>query len=396
MEILKGTTYFDKEKLGKQYPYLNKDSKCDVLIIGGGIDGAIVNYYLSKNFNTMIVDKARFGLGDTVAATALLEYQLDDFASDLEKYLTKNELKKIYQLGLQSIKEIEKISKTIGNSFDFKLKPSFIYSNVKKDVLSFKDEYNFRKNNGLKCSFIEEDNNPFPFSVECGLYCEDGGAELNPYLFTHALLENSKGKKFENTEVLSIEKNGDGLVCLTNYGYKIFCNKIVCTTGFNDSLVSDKPLSEKYISYSIVTNPIKELEWKGDALIQDYMEPYHYLRKLPDDRIIFGGGDSLYKGVIDNKLAQKKYLELLNFLKEMFPLFKEQIQIDYAFCGFFASTLNNMGIISKTNKENVFIFSSCGANGIINAIFGIDLLLDLFENKHNWLEKVFSIQRKIY
>lgn len=80
----------------------------------------------------------------------------------------------------------------------------------------------------------------------------------------------------------------------------------------------------------------------------------------------------------------------------MFPLFKEQIQIDYAFCGFFASTLNNMGIISKTNKENVFIFSSCGANGIINAIFGIDLLLDLFENKPNWLEKVFSIQRKIY
>ena len=27
MEILKGTTYFDKFKLGKQYPYLNKDVK---------------------------------------------------------------------------------------------------------------------------------------------------------------------------------------------------------------------------------------------------------------------------------------------------------------------------------------------------------------------------------
>lgn len=49
MEILKGVTYFDKQKLGKQYAYLNKDIVCDVAIIGGGIDGAIVNYFLITN-----------------------------------------------------------------------------------------------------------------------------------------------------------------------------------------------------------------------------------------------------------------------------------------------------------------------------------------------------------
>ena len=102
MEILKGKTYFDKSKLGKQYPYLNKDIKCDVLIIGGGIDGAIVNYYLSQKFKTILIDKARFGLGDTVAATALLEYQLDDFAKDLEKELSKKEIEQLYKLGFQA------------------------------------------------------------------------------------------------------------------------------------------------------------------------------------------------------------------------------------------------------------------------------------------------------
>lgn len=49
MEIIKGVTYFDKQKLGKQYAYLNKDIVCDVAIIGGGIDGAIVNYFLITN-----------------------------------------------------------------------------------------------------------------------------------------------------------------------------------------------------------------------------------------------------------------------------------------------------------------------------------------------------------
>lgn len=62
MEILKGTTYFDKFKLGKQYPYLNKDVKCDILIIGGGIDGAIVNYYLSKNLKQYLLIKRDLGL----------------------------------------------------------------------------------------------------------------------------------------------------------------------------------------------------------------------------------------------------------------------------------------------------------------------------------------------
>ncbi len=83
-------------------------------------------------------------------------------------------------------------------------------------------------------------------------------------------------------------------------------------------------------------------------------------------------------------------------LAKMFPAFKDEIKVEYAFCGLFASTLNNMGIISKTNQENVFIFSSCGANGIINAFFGVKLLNDLFEGKNDWLEKIFSLKRKVY
>ena len=42
MEYVKGVPYFcsTKEKI-KPYPYLNKNISCDILIIGGGIDGAI-------------------------------------------------------------------------------------------------------------------------------------------------------------------------------------------------------------------------------------------------------------------------------------------------------------------------------------------------------------------
>ncbi len=49
MEYVKGQPYFCQvENKIKQYPYLNKNIECEILIIGGGIDGTILNYYLSK------------------------------------------------------------------------------------------------------------------------------------------------------------------------------------------------------------------------------------------------------------------------------------------------------------------------------------------------------------
>ena len=64
MEYVKGNPYFCKvEKRIKQYKYLDKDIKCDIVIIGGGIDGAVCNYYLSNKYDVVLVDKSRFGFG---------------------------------------------------------------------------------------------------------------------------------------------------------------------------------------------------------------------------------------------------------------------------------------------------------------------------------------------
>lgn len=58
MEYVKGRPYFcDVKDRIKQYPYVDKDISTDVLIIGGGIDGAIANFYLSQKFECCLVDK---------------------------------------------------------------------------------------------------------------------------------------------------------------------------------------------------------------------------------------------------------------------------------------------------------------------------------------------------
>lgn len=345
MEYVKGSPYFcDTKKRLKQYPYLDKDVSCEILIIGGGIDGAIANFYLSKKHDVMLVDKNKIGFGCTSCATALLEYQLDELAADLTKYLTKEQIVGAYKMGLSSIAKIHDFISEYGNECDFNLRPSFLYTDSifsKKELI---DEYNFRKENGFDCQLITQENNPFPFNVKAGIYSEKGGCEFNPYLFTKQMIENSsnQNKIFENTKIDKIESKQDHFIAITNYGYKIKCKKIILATGFNWEVLGLSDLCERFVSYSIVTKPIKGLSYYKKSLVHNMQSLYNYMRMLPDGGIIFGGEDVMWnikKGIVA-KQAEKKYKNLEKSLKKLFPNFIDKLEISHKFCGAFGTTNN--------------------------------------------------------
>ena len=252
METVKGTPYFcqTKNKL-KQYPYLDRDLECEILIIGGGIDGAIAGYFLSKKHDVVLVDKNKIGFGCTSCATALLEYQLDEMASDLMAYLTESEIVSIYEMGLKSKEELKKLAHEFGNDCQFALRPTFLYTDSDLDSQNVIDEFNFRKKNGFNCQLITKTNNPFPFKVSAGIYCEDGGCEFNPYIFTKLLVEHFKNQKniFEHTTIEKIFSNLNGdLIAKTNYGYEIKCKKIILATGFNWQAIDKDNLCDRFVS----------------------------------------------------------------------------------------------------------------------------------------------------
>lgn len=57
--------------------------------------------------------------------------------------------------------------------------------------------------------------------------------------------------------------------------------------------------------------------------------------------------------------------------------------IEYKFCEYFGWTDNNLGLIGKSKEDGIYYLISCGANGIINAFAGTEILLDLFEKRDN-------------
>jgi heterodisulfide reductase subunit A-like polyferredoxin len=75
------------------YPKLERDIKTEVLVLGGGISGALAAHYLiQEGIECTLIDARTIGLGSTCASTSLLQYEIDTPLHQLIKMVGKKML----------------------------------------------------------------------------------------------------------------------------------------------------------------------------------------------------------------------------------------------------------------------------------------------------------------
>lgn len=387
----------NKDKV--QYPYLTKDIDTDVCIIGGGITGAITSYYFSReNINCVLLEKRRIAHLSTSITTSLLQYELDDNLSDLKEYTNLEDVIRSYNLGLIALDEIDKFIKEYGNNCNYKKRDTLLYTAKKDEINAMKIEYDYRKNNNFDVEYINEENNKFSFDLKAGILSKNGGAEIDPYKFTHEMLKVSQNnglRVYENTEVIDLKYHKEYIEVITEFGNIVKAKKVIVATGYNTKLFTDRNFATKTTTFNIATKPIKNFNgWYEKVLIRDNSDPYNYLRTTFDNRIIIGGEDvDFIPDIFDENLANKKYDILENRLKSMFSNIKD-IEIDYKYCGTFASTLDNLGFIGEDTKHNNLWYNlGYGANGILFAILGGMMLSKLYHGERDKDMKLFKVDR---
>ncbi len=79
MNLLGGYPFWlIKDGLPFNYPTLENSIETDVLIIGGGISGALTAYHLNNaGVDCVVADARTIGLASTCASTSLLQYEID-------------------------------------------------------------------------------------------------------------------------------------------------------------------------------------------------------------------------------------------------------------------------------------------------------------------------------
>lgn len=397
--LVNGDCFFTQtNQLPQQYPYLTSDIKTDVIIVGGGVTGAILAYYFSAHhINAVILEKARIAHGSTSITTALLQYELDSNAMDLVPATDPKNIETSYRLGLQALDELDAFIHTFGNKCDYEKVDCLLYTPKQTQIGTLKEEYRYRQSIGLPVEFVTEDNNPFDFMLKAGVVSKNGGAKLDPYLFTHQLLDVSvqQGLQvYENTEATHIRYENDQVVVETVYGHKVTGNIVIAATGYQTKLFTDRDFGKKSTTFNVATKPIAQLNQLLHRYnFRDNDNTYHYFRTTKDNRLIMGGEDIDFDPDRNSEpLFPHSYDLLEQRLKEMFPNYN--IEVDFRYCGAFASTKDNLGFIGKDpTHANLWYCLGYGANGILFAILGGMMLSKLYVGEVDKNLKLFKPNR---
>jgi glycine/D-amino acid oxidase-like deaminating enzyme len=118
------------------YPPVDRDLRCDALVVGGGISGALLARQLTRRgTDCVVIDRRDIGFGSTSASTALLQYEIDTPLHILRNRVGSFAAERAYRAGIESIGRIQKMA---GPNCDFALRPSLQVATRKADLPGLK------------------------------------------------------------------------------------------------------------------------------------------------------------------------------------------------------------------------------------------------------------------
>lgn len=399
MRLKRPDNFWSDGKKEDKYPPLKYDINCDIAIVGGGILGALVAYYLSSSGKRIVVvDKRNIGLGSTRASSALLVYQLDVNLSTLIGRIGRKNAVRVYKIYGRAIKQIKKLIKKHKIDAEFSDKKSLYLASRKKDALPLQREYKALKENGFKAKFLDKKTleNEFSISSEAAIMTY-GSADLNPYLFTRGLFRYSKKrgiKIYSNTEIIGHFDENSRKFLVTSKGHKISAQNIIFCTGYESQKYLKKNVVSLKTSYTIATKPIKELggHWTQKYHLWETARPYLYSRGTRDNRLIIGGEDDR---ILDKIKRNKRLPRKAKILKSKFSKFTNlDINPSYAWAATFGETKDGIGYIGRPKDlKDIYFALGFGGNGITFGVIAAQMIAKMILGKKTPEAKLFSFER---
>lgn len=381
------------------YPSLRKDFTTDYVIIGGGITGALIAWYLSQaGIETAVFDRRHIGQGSTCASTSLLQYEIDTPLSELKEMVGEKNAARSYHLCIEAIDKLEEISKRLKLK-DFEHKPSFYYASRQKDVANLEAEYKIRRRHRINVEIWNKNDisGKFPFSAPAALFSPNDAAQTDAYRLTHALFQDSLqsgAKIFDKTEIENIEFHSRGVRLKTKEHFEINAKKVIIACGYESVNYLPFQIIRLHSTYAQISEPLPNKEiWYKNCLIWETARPYLYMRTTAENRIIVGGKDETFQspGKRD-KLLKRKTREIHEAFQRKFP--EIDFRTDYSWAGTFGETEDGLPYIGSIKQQPNTIFAlGFGGNGITFSQIAAEIIRDAAIGKKNTDAKIFSFER---
>ena len=386
----KNVSYWEATGETPQTNNFANNVETDVCIIGAGIAGMTIAYFLTKaGKRVVIVDDGEIGAGETSRTTAHLAWAIDDRIYQIEKYHGKENARLAVQAHQKAIDEIERIANTEGIDCDFSRLDGYLYVPLEGDMSELDKEIEACHKLGFtEVEFVEHAPLGDSKTGRALRFPNQGQFHVIKYLngLAKAIQQNG-GQLFSRTHA-NDWTGGDAPQVKTDKG-TIKANKIVLATNY-PLKAETHPKESPYRTYVIGVRVPKGSVTK--ALFWDTGDPYNYTRiqeETDSDVLIVGGEDHK---VGQNDDYEKPFANLEKWMREHFT---QAGAVEFRWSGEVWETHDGLSLTGRysDSEPNVFLHTGDSGMGMTHGTIAGMLISDLILGRANAWEKVFDPTR---
>ena len=400
MDVKSGTLFWPRRTRSRAtWPALRRNLRCDVVVVGAGLTGAMIAQALSREgLRVVILEKRNVGRGSTCASTALVLYEIDTHLVDLARQRGWAAAAASYQRCLTAIDELERLTRQLGDACGFRRRHSLYVASRPQDFAGLKREFAARKKAGFDLTLFGQRDveKRFSFSAPGALYSVDA-AEVDPFRLTHWLIRDARqggARLFIRTEAAQVTETSTGTTVRTSGGYTVHARWTVMAAGFETALPNARRFVHLKSTYAVVTRPSRTFAgWPGRCLIWETNRPYLYLWSTSDDRVLIGGEDEDFVDARKrDRLIGTKARALRDKFRQRFPEIPAQLSGCWA--GTFGETKDGLPYIGPLRPRSRILYALCyGANGTNFAVIAADVIRDSILGRRNRHAGLFAFNR---
>ena len=351
------------------FPVLEGDAVTDVLIIGGGMAGALCAYYLKQaGVDCLLVEENTVGSGVTKNTTAKITAQHGLIYHRLLKKYGLDKARLYLNANLQAVEEYGRLCADM--DCDFIRRESCVYATDGADQLI----QEFIALRQLNFGAVFRKKLPIPLDTYGGIFFPDQG-QLHPMKF---LAELCRGLPiYEHTKALELAPHE-----VRTTGGTIRANRIIVATHF--------PMLNKHGSFFL-----KLYQHRSYCIALENVQPVSGMyvqegglsfRSYGNTLIIGGGGHRTGK-------QGGAWQEPESFARRHYP----GSRVKYRWAAQDCMSLDGMPYIGRYSKRTEGLYTATGFNkwGMTGAMVAARLLTDLLTGRENPCEALLSPSRSI-
>lgn len=382
------TSLWEATTAKTSYPQLKKNTKTDVLVIGGGITGISTAYRLRKaGFGVCLLEAHEIGSGVTGKTTAHLTTAVDAQYSSIAGRISKEAAALLAQAAREAIDIVEATDQEEALQSNFRRLPAYQYAANEGQLSQVEQEYAAAGEAGLSVESRPQAEG-LPFSTEKAIYYPDNAA-FHPLTYIYGLAESFvqiDGQLYENSKVSNIEEKDGQVIAEVAGGHRVDAEHAVMATHNPLGMDPIQTMLPPYRSYAIAFSTESEIP---EALYYDFDEPYHYARPAmyEGQKVWIVGGADHKTGSGDEGAAEKSlkaYIEAHFQVSAYLHSWSAQV----------FEPVDNLPYIGKSLvHDKIYIATGFSGDGTLWGSLSAKILTDLISDQPNAYAELFSPSR---